>query len=1083
MSQSNDEGVVSPFVTSALPDAARVAEVAVDLERRRMEQDHAHMAAIVASSGDGIVSVEADGARIRSWSPGAARLFGFAETEAVGRTIDELIIPGHLREERARLYAAVGTRREAALLETVRQHKSGALVPVEINVSPMLGDAGRVTGYSVIFRGISGRRLASIPDALPAAAASPDASTEALAETLAAAPAPAAAARDAKLAAVRGAGLADGPAEPAYDQITRLVGGVLRVPVSLLTVLDGDRQFFVSSHGLAEPVRSARQTPLSTSYCRHVIESGAPLVIRNAEHNPLVGDIGAWKDGFVAYLGVPVRDRHGEVVASLCVADSTPRVWTRQDLAALEGIARLAMRELENRAVQGDIERSKALVQSVLESSPDCVKLLDGGGRVEFMNANGLCLMQIDGLAGVVGKPWESLWPEETRPVVMKAVAKARQGGTGHFQAFGPTAHGLAKWWDVLVAPVGGTGMPAARLVSVSRDITEHKRAEDALHAAHNTFRHLVNHSPFGIYVVDADFRLVQVSAGAQKAFETVRPLIGRDLSEVLRILWPEPFASEAIGRFRHTLATGEPYHAPSTMEPRKGHDVMACYDWKLERVALPDRRFGVVCHFYDLSERHRHEADLRASEERFRTFVNTAQEGIWAAGADGRTTFANPRMAEMLGTTPEAMAGKPAADFCFKDGLEDAQDPLSRTLPGQPLQLAFRFRRSDGTPIHLLGATSPLRGGDGAVTGALGGFIDLTERQRAEQRQHNMMLELAHRGKNLLAVIQSIANRTLTGDRSLADARRVFTGRLHALAKTYGSLTDEAFEGAPLDEIIRAELHSFSDQVRIDGPRIMLAAKVAQTFALVVHELATNAAKYGALSAEQGSLDVGWRLAGGGNDRKLVFEWTESGGPPAKPPTRSGFGSTLISAVAGREFKTTPQIGYTEAGYRYRFEAPLKALGAAVDDSPVRQKLRSDKLRAFYDAWTALKRTDGRLPQLKSFDRDGFAASGALTIAEADRDTTIRFREVGGALTGRLGSEAGLGDLESDDPDGMKEAYRRCARGGAPCYERLRFNFGGGDLVTFERLLVPFSQCGRSVTHIAGLVVYSGDTRSPREG
>lgn len=130
----------------------------------------------------------------------------------------------------------------------------------------------------------------------------------------------------------------------------------------------------------------------------------------------------------------------------------------------------------------------------------------------------------------------------------------------------------------------------------------------DAAELAAETFRHLVDHSPFGIYVVDADFRLIQVSAGAQKVFENVRPLIGRDFAEVLRIIWPEPFASEAIGLFRHTLATGEPYHAPSTVEQRRDLAEVESYDWRIERLKLPDGRFGVVCHFYDLSERQRYE-------------------------------------------------------------------------------------------------------------------------------------------------------------------------------------------------------------------------------------------------------------------------------------------------------------------------------------------------------------------------------------------------------------------------------------------------------------------------------------------
>ncbi len=143
----------------------------------------------------------------------------------------------------------------------------------------------------------------------------------------------------------------------------------------------------------------------------------------------------------------------------------------------------------------------------------------------------------------------------------------------------------------------------------------ERARAEVALKAAHDTFYHLVAHSPFGVYVIDSDFRLVQVSAGAQKVFAQIRPLLGRDFAEVLRILWEEPFASEAIAIFRRTLETGEPYHAPSMVERRNDIEAVEAYDWKTERITLPDGRFGVVCHFYDLSERQRYEAALRAAD------------------------------------------------------------------------------------------------------------------------------------------------------------------------------------------------------------------------------------------------------------------------------------------------------------------------------------------------------------------------------------------------------------------------------------------------------------------------------------
>ena len=152
--------------------------------------------------------------------------------------------------------------------------------------------------------------------------------------------------------------------------------------------------------------------------------------------------------------------------------------------------------------------------------------------------------------------------------------------------------------------------------VSSSPNASARRQADQQLRAAHDSFRHLVAHSPFGIYAVDADFRLVLVSDGAQKVFENVRPLIGRDFAEVMRTVWAEPFASEAIAIFRHTLASGEPYHAPSTVEKRSDLDAIESYDWKVERIILPDGRPGAVCHFYDLSERQRYDALLSEQQQ-----------------------------------------------------------------------------------------------------------------------------------------------------------------------------------------------------------------------------------------------------------------------------------------------------------------------------------------------------------------------------------------------------------------------------------------------------------------------------------
>jgi len=180
------------------------------------------------------------------------------------------------------------------------------------------------------------------------------------------------------------------------------------------------------------------------------------------------------------------------------------------------------------------------------------------------------------------------------------------------------------RTWQALytATPVYDERGAAQFVVVAIQDITERTRAEEALRRAHDTFRHLVENSPFGVYVINADFKLMVVSAGAQKVFENVRPLLGRCFEEVLRSIWAEPFSSEAIARFRHTLETGEPYRSPQTIERRSDIGAVESYDWKIERLTLPDGRAGVVCHFYDLSERQQYEAELRDADRKKNEFL-----------------------------------------------------------------------------------------------------------------------------------------------------------------------------------------------------------------------------------------------------------------------------------------------------------------------------------------------------------------------------------------------------------------------------------------------------------------------------
>lgn len=203
----------------------------------------------------------------------------------------------------------------------------------------------------------------------------------------------------------------------------------------------------------------------------------------------------------------------------------------------------------------------------------------------------------------------------------------------------------------------------------------------------------------------------------------------------------------------------------------------------------------------------------------------------------------------------------------------------------------------------------------------------EIVERQEAEERLRFLMNELAHRGKNLLAVVQALASRSLSGTRPLEEERRVLSQRIQALARSQSSLVTGGFEGAAVAEIVRLECESFADRVTAAGPDVMLIRRVAQTFTFVLHELATNALKHGALAEPGGRIAIAWSVEGTGADARFRFQWRELGGPPVVAPTRMGFGRLLLESAAAQDFGSLPVIRFEPSGLVYEIDALLQPI------------------------------------------------------------------------------------------------------------------------------------------------------------
>jgi len=492
-----------------------------------------------------------------------------------------------------------------------------------------------------------------------------------------------------------------------------------------------------------------------------------------------------------------------------------------------------------------------------------------------------------------------------------------------------------------------------------------------------------------------------------------------------------------------------------------------------------PSLPMGAVVSHQDISARKKAELALAESEQRYRAVFDLAAVGMAEISADGRWLRANSALARIAGRTEADLLSKTVRDITHEEDIDADAAYLEVLHAGgaESCVMEKRLIRPDGASVWTETALSCLRGQGGAVASLIAVVNDISDRKLAEARQMTMMRELAHRGKNLLAVVQSVAQRSLADARPLPEAREALDGRLRALAATYGVLTDESFDGAPLEVVLGGELAAFGARAHVEGPNFVLTVKAAQTFGLIAHELATNAAKYGALSNAQGSLEVRWAVEPGENGAQLVFDWRERGGPPCCPPARKGFGAMILSRIAAAEFDCQPELSYASEGFRYRLAAPCERIGVVAPVSPVRRKLKSDATRALYDQWSRLRGPIGELPKLAHFDWSRFAATGVLTLASVLANGEIRFAEIGRALVAELEAARAPAALDGEE---LVRVYRRCAEKADACHEYLRFDFGDGDPLSFERLLVPFSATGGGkTTHVVGLALFDGSARA----
>lgn len=309
----------------------------------------------------------------------------------------------------------------------------------------------------------------------------------------------------------------------------------------------------------------------------------------------------------------------------------------------------------------------------------------------------------------------------------------------------------------------------------------------------------------------------------------------------------------------------------------------------------------GTLNVLIDLSDRVKADMELA----RLAAIVSSSEDAIVSKDLTGRINSWNAAAQRIFGWSAEEMIGQPILKIIPVELQDEEKEIISRIQRGQRVEHFDTVRLTkDGRRIDVSITVSPLRNRAGVVVGASKIARDVTERKQAEQLQRLLFDELNHRVKNTLATIQAIAGQSLRGASSPAAFVASFNGRIQSLARAHDLLVSGRMKGSELGQIVREQVVLGNDgggRIAFDGPPVFLPAKAAVNLGLVLHELATNARKYGALAQAGGRLDIEWQVFAYPR-RELVLQWRESGVEGVREPSRRGFGSTLIERTLESE-------------------------------------------------------------------------------------------------------------------------------------------------------------------------------------
>jgi PAS domain S-box-containing protein len=436
----------------------------------------------------------------------------------------------------------------------------------------------------------------------------------------------------------------------------------------------------------------------------------------------------------------------------------------------------------------------------------------------------------------------------------------------------------------------------------------------------------IVETTPDCIKIVAPDHRLIQMNAAGRRMVEAE----GADAVEGDRFLdLVAPEFRDAWNEHHQRVCRGEKlsweFDTIGLRSTRRHMETHA------SPIRLPDGTIAQLAVTRDVTRRKQDDLKIRESEHRFQQLLQALPAAVYTTDAEGRITFYNEAAVEFAGRRPEL-----GELWCVTwrlyhaDGSRLPHDecPMAVALKeNRPVRGAEAIaERPDGTRRWFAPYPTPLRDSSGKLTGAINMFVDITERKEAERQQKLLIDELNHRVKNTLATVQSLVTQTARSTEDIGEFQKAVEGRILALSHAHNQLSQRRWADADLAHLLRSGLEPYlaKGNVILSGETIRISPRVALMMSMAVHELATNAAKYGALSSPNGCIDLSWVTEANGAGPRLRLSWNERNGPPVVRPSHKGFGTRLLERGVETELGGKTQMEFAATGLRCEIDVPL---------------------------------------------------------------------------------------------------------------------------------------------------------------